>query len=321
MNFRGRVRDGVIVLESGISVRDGTDVRVEPVEKTEPSSHLYHYTDDAGFSGIVESGNLRATKIFHLNDSEEFYGGVRLLKDKLEEFKNVESAHPVYGSCVEVLSLIIGDCPGGCPPEKSFNIYVSSFSEEANLLSQWRAYCRRGGVSIGFRRDKLDALAKQQGFVLQRCLYSEEDKERVIDRFLQGLHDDAKSSDAAATREPYTAADHRHWSISDNSIWALLPIIPTLKNRAFFEEKEWRLTSDLQASDKSGELRYRLSNGAVIPYKTVTLNDELWSDSIITVAPGPQRESAKKSVQKLIDWKKLPVSPSQIRTSGIPYRS
>ncbi len=35
MTYRGRVINGVVVLESGVRLREGTDVRVEPVEKTQ----------------------------------------------------------------------------------------------------------------------------------------------------------------------------------------------------------------------------------------------------------------------------------------------
>jgi hypothetical protein len=35
MTYRGRVKNGVVVLESGVLLREGMDVRVEPVENAE----------------------------------------------------------------------------------------------------------------------------------------------------------------------------------------------------------------------------------------------------------------------------------------------
>ena len=34
MTYRGRVQNGVVVLDSDVALRDGTEVRVEPVEET-----------------------------------------------------------------------------------------------------------------------------------------------------------------------------------------------------------------------------------------------------------------------------------------------
>jgi len=48
MTYRGRVRNGVIVLESGVRLREGMDVRIEPVGEIEGEA-----------SGSQEAGQLR----------------------------------------------------------------------------------------------------------------------------------------------------------------------------------------------------------------------------------------------------------------------
>jgi hypothetical protein len=35
MTYRGRIKNGVVVLEPGVRLREGMDVRVEPVGETE----------------------------------------------------------------------------------------------------------------------------------------------------------------------------------------------------------------------------------------------------------------------------------------------
>jgi len=51
-----------------------------------PASTIYHYTDDAGLRGILQSGQLWLTNIFKLNDPSEIYHGffraIDLLKSK-----------------------------------------------------------------------------------------------------------------------------------------------------------------------------------------------------------------------------------------------
>jgi hypothetical protein len=61
MTYRGRVRNGVVVLEAGVCLREGMDVRVEPVGEPEtPAADSV----EAGqlrqgllsFSGVVKEG-------------------------------------------------------------------------------------------------------------------------------------------------------------------------------------------------------------------------------------------------------------------------
>ncbi len=60
MTYRGRVENGVIVLEPGVYLREGTDVRVEPVLETEAaaegSADVRQLREGLlGFSGIIKA--------------------------------------------------------------------------------------------------------------------------------------------------------------------------------------------------------------------------------------------------------------------------
>ena len=61
MTYRGRVKNGVIVLQSGVRLREGMDVRVEPVEETERTAAASQEADQLregllSFSGVVTEG-------------------------------------------------------------------------------------------------------------------------------------------------------------------------------------------------------------------------------------------------------------------------
>ncbi|MBN2131135.1 MAG: hypothetical protein JW741_16665 [Sedimentisphaerales bacterium] len=61
MTYRGRVKNGVIVLESGVRLREGMDVRVEPVEEAERTAAASQEADQLregllSFSGVVKEG-------------------------------------------------------------------------------------------------------------------------------------------------------------------------------------------------------------------------------------------------------------------------
>lgn len=61
MTYRGRVTNGVIVLEAGVSLREGMDVRVEPIEETDVAETgsqeaLQLREGLLSFSGVVKDG-------------------------------------------------------------------------------------------------------------------------------------------------------------------------------------------------------------------------------------------------------------------------
>ncbi len=61
MTYRGRVRNGVIVLESGVRLREGADVRVEPLDSNKDvspdSQETQHLREGLlSFSGVVKEG-------------------------------------------------------------------------------------------------------------------------------------------------------------------------------------------------------------------------------------------------------------------------
>ncbi len=61
MTYRGRVKNGVVVLESGVRLREGMDVRVEAVEETESaaagSQEARQLRDGLlAFSGVIKEG-------------------------------------------------------------------------------------------------------------------------------------------------------------------------------------------------------------------------------------------------------------------------
>ena len=109
-----------------------------------PPPVLYHYTDWAGLEGIVRTGALWATHHAALNDREEIgYAKALLLEIANEHDRSgptsprsmFEEAHRILRKADDIMQ-------GWC---------IVSLTEEADLLSQWRAYARQGrGFCIGF---------------------------------------------------------------------------------------------------------------------------------------------------------------------------
>jgi DUF2971 family protein len=143
----------------------------------QPDDYLYHYTTPEGLMGIVKNQELWATSVFFLNDIAEFKHGIELGRDHLEAlFNNTEKTkeHDTHSlqSAIEGIKVF--------QHSKDTTIYVCSFSEEPDDLSQWRAYCPMGGFAIGFPKERLWKLAGHRGYSFGGCIYSAKDKTQVI---------------------------------------------------------------------------------------------------------------------------------------------
>src|SRR5690349_5290875 len=103
---------------------------------------LFHYTDAVGFSGIVQERVIRATHFEFLNDSEETRLGERTIKNALEWLAQHEG-----GPAARLASRLCDDWHTALTDVA--DVYVASFCEDGDTLSQWRAYAQDGaGYSI-----------------------------------------------------------------------------------------------------------------------------------------------------------------------------
>jgi hypothetical protein len=114
---------------------------------------IYHYTNDCGLRGILESGQLWFTDIFKLNDPSELIHGIGHAIDIL---KRQASGGPRE---VKAFSEMFADLvPRNI--ETSAHYFVCCFSMTGRDLGQWRAYADDGrGYAIGF-----DAGVLEQAF-------------------------------------------------------------------------------------------------------------------------------------------------------------
>jgi hypothetical protein len=146
---------------------------------------LWHYTSDQGFQGIIESGNIYATDVRFLNDSEEFIHARKIADDLVKE-------KPEFGDLNFPMRDILGWAVNNIFGSDFLNpnsaqIFVVSFSDSEDDLSQWRGYSRRtSGVSIAFDLRIFRPPAESDSAVtLAPCVYGDDEKKNLIHRALQ----------------------------------------------------------------------------------------------------------------------------------------
>lgn len=93
---------------------------------------IYHYTDDHGLKGILETGNLWFTDLFNLNDPSELNHGIRQALDALNSAADMgrPEVKIFYNQFKEALAGNI---------ESTAHYFVCCFSKTDDDLGQWRA--------------------------------------------------------------------------------------------------------------------------------------------------------------------------------------
>ena len=147
---------------------------------------LYHYTSQTGLLGIISKKSIWATAINYLNDTLEFEYSMKLIKEELQwlsdqikngELGEVDKEINYFGMIHDLFELSISQQF----IKDHFYIFVVSFSETGDLLSQWRAYCpKNSGFNLGFDFKKNQDVVNKQGFFISRCLYNPEEQKAAI---------------------------------------------------------------------------------------------------------------------------------------------
>jgi len=293
---------------------------------------IYHYCSTETFLRILESKELWLSDIRHMNDSKEGLWAYELVDGFIKERVRsqpkglVEFMLGMY----EMWNLNLLKFPkvSSVAVENGFDdflngnattAFIACFSEEGDLLSQWRAYANDGrGVAIGFdpvgfgleARPAYRSREVKSATGLTPVVYGKDEQNGIIadrlDRFLK----EAVPYDKAKEKAAGCVAD-------------LGAVALTFKNPAFREEREWRIVHSpmrLGECDFEGavaDVRYRASEGNVVGYFPFSFAN-VGSPVIKEVVLGPKNESAWWAVKGAL--KANGFANADVRKSSASYR-
>lgn len=193
------------------------------------------------------------------------------------------------------------------------------FSEERDLLSQWRGYASDGaGFSITFYQEALEHIAKshpESKLELTKIAYGGQDEDK-INAIVRVLHD-AFGEDAKLYREHNgdgsLALDfgpkgekHAKYEKAARSLFSV-------KNGAFREEKEWRLFTYGNLSSLGG-VKLRGTGKALSPYLPITIPE----DAVSQVTLGPTNQTPRHLLEFALKHSGFP--KVEIRQSRASYQ-
>lgn len=306
---------------------------------------LYHYTTQTGLLGIIEKTCIWATHLRYLNDTSEGKIVSRVVWDELNSRVNSDAMMLSFGmQPIERTGKI------ECEDEEIFsqgvaisswvtsqNVFVTSFSGEGNLLSQWRAYSGgSGGYSVGFLPSYLRAvgahfLLDRPGLfysdsnVLTRCRYYDEKEEARLKKDAEDLVTsyltEATSRKQSAAQDSGIEGFNTPGAIALKHFLSLGTRSAITKDEAFREEAEWRLALHLNRNDSHLDLEFRTGRSMLTPFFKIPLQWDGQPIDIkeIIVGPCPHPDEAIESVKMLL--KNQGIRGVQVVSSQIPYRN
>ena len=227
---------------------------------------LYHYTGIGGLLGIVSSRTVWASHAYYMNDSKEILLACEVLRKLLaEREKEFDGEEQVFvRQCADWFETFKRD---------AFHVFVFSLSEEPSLLSQWRSYTPHGkGVSVGFSPSVLNRILQAPGFRLARCLYEAHEHAELmrslLDKILITFRQRLPSLDTSKLHP-----SQKYHAFLEEFRGEVLQVLAIVKDRAFHEEREWRIVSPYFSNYTVPEVRVREGASMLLPYIALQLPD------------------------------------------------
>jgi hypothetical protein len=271
-----------------------------------------HYTTQKGLISIISNETLWATNIKFLNDEHEFKDALDLIQELILK-ANITSSHPEhenYERFIKHLKKEIRELDN----HVTESVFTLSFSEEVDLLSQWRGYCpENNGYCIVYNIDDVfdEAKKRYSDVNLVKCIYDKEDKKKIIKDTLNKYWNKYRESEKQTSKK----------TIMHELSWEIMLRASYFKHPSFSEEKEKRIVV-IEENGGESELLFREGKYSIIPY--LTLKAPKKSITKIFIGPTYNKKLSKKSLEMFLE-KNYGIPPSiwkglDIMFSETPYR-
>lgn len=289
-------------------MHDPYAIEYDPV----PHSTLYHYTSLAGLQEIVEEQVLWASNAHYLSDMKEIQHAQDFMSAEIIDMLSHAPAHES-----EVLTQL-----RHWLTERGLSrhqLFLCSFTEEGNLLSQWRGYTPHGlGVSLGFPAADIVRLARAQNYRLVKCVYDPAQQRVMIGRIIEAMFAAAREGEPVMRHAPTP----QYYPVFERYTDDLLLLSAVLKHWSFREEREWRVISPvfLDLADRS--VKYRIGRFTLIPYREFSLASapgRLIDLDEVIIGPSSSLELSMDSIPQYLASQGI-LPRRGVHSCGIPYR-
>lgn len=302
----------------------------------------YHYTDINGFMSIMKNKELWATNTRFLNDETECLEGLLLAQEIIREYLEtcIDKEKAFLYSFYKVAQDRIDK-------GSKQNVYSISFCEDGDLLSQWRGYGKRGGISIGFdltyyetehqgekaigifnfmdryhyetviaeKREADDFLPADGEFwaKLRKVIYDKDEQRKILDDLIDIGIEAVRQGNIVRNEE----------NLVNDIMYSLDYLLPTFKNKGFEEEKEIRY---IWRDDGSRKIYFRERSELILPYIRCMIRDcncqelKIFPVKDIIVGPQARQKEVIDGIKYFLQCNGYEYLIDKVRPSEIPYR-
>lgn len=213
---------------------------------------LYHYCSVNTLMSIIQNNNIWLSDAEKTNDNTE----MKWLFSKIHEVidQALESYRENYEQEILLKTKVIAYhttenlLSKSAPIVQNAKSFLICFSEEKDLLSQWRAYGNDGkGVAIGFNTELLQKFSNDSYYFLTKVIYTQNETLKFLHTAIDEPLKNAIESSIENKKQEYSI-EKLVMNVSGliYNIWLEGFVY---KHDSFHEENEWRLFRKLQSDN------------------------------------------------------------------------
>lgn len=273
-------------------------------EHTRPGAMLYHYTDKKGMCGILNSGELWATRLTCLEDKGETKYPPRVCCEYVgdRQKQEADARNCFLIELIETMRRSEGIV-------HSLDEQVAAcLSMQTNLSSQWEAYADNGeGYALGFgslelltgfglRCEDPDS-AIEPNWILRRMLYECTAQRSILDELVDTIFDSPYFSDAGPNQfsKPLTAMAAYVFGVAAAGF----------KRPSFSSEHEVRATvanhRELALAGTQLPFKTRQEDIKYLPVDVRDPDTGVMPLKEILIGPGLEEEAARRLIDSIVE--------------------
>lgn len=273
---------------------------------------LYYYTTTDTLQFILTKGDIFATNIRYMNDSEEYTNGLIELKKLANNRQKIEK----WLSGNHRTDITYQDIARKFTKEQLdhnmevMEFYSISFCKKNDLLSQWEVYAKESGVSVKMKFDK--PLYHFSAKSMEKTRKGEEPKLAEWDLLPKDVYYFTYDSmvNAQQKRQYENTAfeildqlypvEVKDFEENTNQRWRYISTY--VKRYDFYQESESRLVFEPSAAVYRPLVEYRCDKKVLKPYLDIVCKDG-WPVSEIMIGPGFNQDVVYNSVVHFLEHK------------------
>lgn len=255
---------------------------------------LYHYTTSEGLLGILQNQNIWSTESSFLNDLFEIQYGIDITQDILKIHTTKKDIF-VKKFCKLTISYL------NIMNSKEEEIYITSFCEKSDLLSQWKGYTNFGeGYAIGLDLQQLTNTKHHKDFKnisIKKVIYDKKTQKNIIKSKIKYMIKESKKLIYQDKKNEENIIN----ACAKSLAYYLNAQSKRFKSNSFSEEKEWRIIYINNTFSKENRVKnkFRITDSIITPYLELNLsnkNSKLLPIKEIIIGPKINYKKASKSI-------------------------